>query len=123
LSNIEAGTYSATPSRKGSKFFPSSFSGSVTNNKGWEAASFLGLSPPYIQGFIGDSKNKPLANVTVNIGKKSVKSNSSGFYGFSVLSAGSYTIKPKSSGRNFKPASIKATVTKKKGSENNNFKE
>ncbi len=123
LSNVAAGTYSVTPVRKGTKFFPSSLTGVVTNKAGWEADQFLGLSSPYIQGFIGDSKGKPLANVTVKAGSRSVTSNALGFYGFSVLPAGSYTIQPKASGRVFKPVSIKTSVTAKKSSGNNNFKE
>lgn len=123
LSNVAAGTYSVTPVRKGTKFFPSSFTGAVTNKAGWEPESFLGLSAPYIQGFIGDKKNRPLANVTVKAGSRSVKSNASGFYGFSVLPAGKYTIKPNASGRKFKPESIKTSVTAKKSSGNNDFKE
>jgi hypothetical protein len=74
-----------------------------------------GASPTYsISGIITDSSSNPLSGVTISLtgsATSSTTTDSNGFYGFSGLSNGSYTITPTKTGYTFSPVNRTVSIS------------
>lgn len=115
FTNVPPGTYTLTPSKAGYEFSPASQGLSVTNAD--RAANFVGTAIYSITGRISDSSGVALLNVSLALSPAPagvttpVLTNSAGYFTFSRVPDGSYTITPSKSGMQFKPPSRSVTVS------------
>ena len=105
------GNYTITPSKSGYVFSPSNRSATVS---GANVTSQNFTATTYsISGIIKTSGGSPVSSVTVTLNgtlSKSVLTNSSGVYLFTIVGNGSYTIVPGKTGYFFNPTLISVTV-------------
>jgi hypothetical protein len=118
FTSVAPGTYTLTPTRSGFTIAPTSTSVRVTTAN--RAANFVATStsPIYtVSGRIIDGFGAAVANLPVSITPTpagvaaSVNTNSSGYYTFTGVPAGTYTVMPTLGGTYYSPATRTANVT------------
>jgi hypothetical protein len=112
FSGIANGSYTVTPSLSGYAFTPATRT-AVVNSASAANQNFTAIAQgPYsISGRVATNTGMALAGVTVAAtGRPAVVTNSAGYYTFSNLPDGSYTITPGLSGYTFIPGSRIVTV-------------
>jgi hypothetical protein len=109
FTNVPAGLYTLTPVKSGVSFIPASQGFSVTTAP--RALNFTGTTIHRMQGRIATNRGLAISNVSVAISPQPagvvapVISNSAGYYLFTNLPNGTYTVTPKLSGYSFTPLS------------------
>jgi len=115
LTGVPAGTYTVTPSKANTSFNPATRSVTVTNAN-VTAQNFTGTPTDpnalyTITGRISSGANG-LPNVSVaRTGGAAVLTNGAGYYTFTGVMAGTYTITPTLAGNVFDPGSRSVTIT------------
>jgi len=102
------GSYTITPTL--TNYFFSPTSAVVTISTGTKAVNFNASRNNQISGRISSTTGIGIANVSVSRGAVSVLTNSAGYYTFTQVTNGNYTITPTLSGNTFSPASRAVTV-------------
>jgi Tol biopolymer transport system component len=110
--NLEAGSYTLTPSKTGYSFTPASLQvtlGPDAVNKDFTATA---ITPKYsISGQVLDGGGSPLSGVAIQIGGQTLgTTDGSGTYQIINLEAGSYTLAPSKTGYTFSPDSRQVTL-------------
>jgi hypothetical protein len=109
LTTLTAGIYSVTPSKPGYVFDPASRLVLATPDAA--GAEFVAEPVTYvISGRITDTGNPPLENVTVSDGAGHSAAPTDGYYYFTGMAAGTYTLTASKAGYELNPASRTVTV-------------
>jgi titin len=111
FTNVPAGTYTITPSKSGYIFTPTSRTVTVSSaNVGGQ--NFTGSTGYSLSGRISTSSGMQIPNVKVTRtgSTTSVLTNSAGYYTFTNVPSGTYTITPSLSGHTFTPTSKSVTI-------------
>ncbi|OGS22385.1 MAG: hypothetical protein A2252_02245 [Elusimicrobia bacterium RIFOXYA2_FULL_39_19] len=107
--SLSTGTYTVTPSKTNWGFSPVNLSINVTNSNKTNQ-NFTGTYLKYIvSGYVKDGSNLPISGATVNLsGSVSTNTTTSalGFYSFTDLSSGTYTVAPSKQNYIFTPSNI-----------------
>jgi hypothetical protein len=113
ISGLRPGTYHVTVVGSVNSFAPSNGTSPVTvANDGTVTLNFNKQSTRrYILRGRILNRGEPLAGVTVSNGSTTVTSDTDGFYAFTGLAAGTYTITPSMTGVTFSPASSTQTIS------------
>lgn len=108
---VAPGTYTITPSQSGYGFSPETRSVTITNSS-VAGQNFIASSGYRISGRIATSSGVGMANVTVRRTGSSIPAvtSSAGYYIFSGVPNGVYTVTPSQSGKTFTPVSRSVTV-------------
>jgi hypothetical protein len=121
FSNLQPGTYTITPSKVGYTYTPAQLNVTITTaNITGQNFKFTPVDPYSISGVISGAA---MAGTTVNLTgavTASTVSSSTGFYYFSRLAVGAYTVTPQSTIVSFSPASRNINVSNANMG-NNNF--
>jgi hypothetical protein len=112
FTTLVPGSYSITPSQAGSSFAPASREVDITSSSA-TAQNFVASSGYSVVGRISTSSGTGIAGVTVTMSGSGATavSNSAGYYTFSNVPDGSYTLTPTKSGMTFSPASRSVPVS------------
>ena len=112
--NIPDGQYTLKASAPNRVFAPASYTVDVRGGS-LTGYTFISLTKPSVSGRIVDAAGNPVPGVTVTRSgggqpDATVTTNGMGYYGFSQVPVGSYTIKPTKTGATFNPVSKSVTV-------------
>ncbi|GEM_PF-3714485 len=122
---VEPGTYTVTPSLEGYSFTPSSRTVEVTTGDVTGVDFVSTALPEYkISGTVKDDNDNPVPNVTITLsgdGTGTTQTDGSGYYEFTDLSAGTYTVTPEKAGYVFTPSSQDVTLTQDEPQKEVNF--
>lgn len=111
FTGVVPGNYTLTPAKAGLIFNPTSRSVSVTNAN-LTGQNFTGGQPFSITGRVAGTNGAALVGVNVTrTGGVTVATNGAGYYTFTNVLAGTYTVTPSQSGLIFVPASRSVTIT------------
>ena len=114
FSGLPRGSYTVTPTKKGSTFSPAT-QGIIVNESNVTGVNFSASQPPAIisiSGSISPAANGTATTVTLSgATNATATTDSSGNYTFSGLSVGSYTLTPNKTGFTFSPSSRRVTAS------------
>jgi hypothetical protein len=111
FSGVVDGTYTITPSHLDFTYAPSNRT-VVVSGANVSGQNFIGSTGYTVTGRISDATGAAISNVTVTIaGVGSTTSNSAGYYTFTNVPDGSYTLTPSLAGTTFAPASRSITLS------------
>lgn len=120
FSAVPAGTYTMTAGKVQTTFLPPSIRVTLSSTVRAATASFTGLAAPSISGRAYNSANAGIAGVVVTrrnsagVGATAT-TDINGYYGFSGVLPGTYTLTARRSGFTFQPISRTVTVTSTTG--------
>ncbi len=103
--NLSSGTYTVTPTSSGYVFNPPNKSYSLLNSN-MTTQNFFGTVHYYIDGYIKDTSSTAIQGVNVTLSGDSSSvyiTTNSGYYCFSNLVSGNYTVTPTTVGYTFSP--------------------
>ena len=111
--NLPAATYTVTPAKTSYTFNPSAWTVGITASYSATNVNFIGLTASFISGRVTDPSGIAVAGVKIaRTGTTAtVTTDINGYYGFSAVPAGTYTITPSKTGSTFTPVSQSATVS------------